>query len=198
MASGSGLSLRFGSGFGSGSGLGAGLRSASPPPAHACALGIHPLSLTHSVHSAHSCSHLDRPPGSSTLGSSSLASGPSLSSSTLNSSILQSLTSTMRQTQFQPHTSPLAQSQTNSQAQRQQHSQQTQTHPGQIKFPPGFMYDYGPPSGPSSPYEMFGLGSQQQVGSSSGSLSFFSVQFGAAILWLMSCFWCSFLGRIWT
>jgi len=74
VASGSGLSL----GFSSGSGLGAGLRSASPLPAHARALGIHPLSLMHSVHSAHSYSHPDRPPGSSTLGSSSLVSGPSL------------------------------------------------------------------------------------------------------------------------
>ena len=51
-------------------------------------------------------------------------------------------------------------------------------HLGQIQLPPGFMYDYGPPS----PYEMFGLGAQQQV----GSLSFFSVQFGCALLWLMS------------
>jgi len=31
------------------------------------------------------------------------------------------------------------------------------------------MYDYGPPSGPSSLYEMFRLGAQQQV----GNLSFF-------------------------
>jgi len=175
VASASVLTAGFGSGFGSGSGLGAGLRSASPLPAHARALGMHPLSLAHSVHSAHSYSHPDRPPGSSTLGSSSLAAGPS---STLNSSIMQSLTSTMRQTQSQPQgqsqTSPLPQSQTYSPAQRQQHSQQTQTHPGQIKLPPGFMYDYGPPSGPSSPYEMFGLGAQQQVGISLSSLSFFS------------------------
>jgi len=108
VASASGLSSGFGSGFDSGSGLGAGLRSASPLPAYARALGMHPLSLAHSMHFAHSYSHLDRPPGSSTLGSSSLASGPSLSSSTLNSSILQSLTSTMRQTQSQPRTSRLA------------------------------------------------------------------------------------------
>ena len=141
VASASGLSSGFGSGFDSGSGLGAGLRSASPLPAYARALGIHPLSLTHSVHSAHSCSHLDRPPGSSTFGSSSLASGPSLSSSTMNSLILHSLTSTMmRQTQSQPQTSPLAHSQTYSQTQQQQHSQQTQADLGQIQLPPGFMY----------------------------------------------------------
>jgi len=114
---------------------------------------------------------------------------PSLSSSTLNSSILQSLTSTMRQTQARPQTSPLAQSQTYSQAQWQQQSQQAQTYPGQIKLPPGFMYDYGPPLGPSLLYEMFGFGAQQQVGS-------LSVQFGCALLWLMSCFWCSLLRQI--
>jgi len=161
VVSASGLS----SGFGSGLGLGAGLRSASPLPAHARALAMHPLLLAHSVHSAHSYSHLDWPPGYFTFGSSSLASGPSLSSSTMNSLILQSLTSTMRQTQ----------SQTYSQAQRQQRSQRTQTHPGQIKLPPGFMYDYGPSSGPSSPSEMFRLRAQQQV----GSLSFFRFSFAA-------------------
>ena len=189
VASGSGLSSGFGSGFGSGSGLGAGLRSASPLPAHARALGMHPLSLAHSVHPAHSYSHPDRPPASSTLGSSSLAASPS---STLNSSIMQSLTSTMRQTQSQPQgqsqTSPLAQSQMYLPAQRQ-----TQTHPGQIKLPPGFMYDYGPPSGPSSPYEMFGLGAQQQVGISLSSLSFF---FRFSLVAPFFCFWCSLLGRL--
>ena len=122
-----------------GVGTGCWIKIGTPPPVHACALGIHPLSLAHSVHCAHSYSHPDWPPESSTLGSSSLASDPSFSS-TLNSSILQSLTSTTRQTQSQPQTLLLAQSQTYSQAQRQQHSQQTQTHLGQIQLPPGFMY----------------------------------------------------------
>ncbi|KAF9530169.1 hypothetical protein CPB83DRAFT_187197 [Crepidotus variabilis] len=35
--------------------------------------------------------------------------------------------------------------------------------PGQLQLPPGFVYDFGPPSGPGSPYDMFGQLLQAQM-----------------------------------
>lgn len=102
------------------------------------------LTLSH----AHSYSHSVHP--STSLHSPLHPQSPLVSSQTQSSS--------SPFPQFQAARSSLLQSQLLQQQQQHVHSQLSGP-PGQIKLPPGFLYDIGPPSGPTSPYEM-----QMQVG----------------------------------